>query len=420
MSVRHLRVLSGLLLVVTARLAYADGAFPGQTQVLFPEGAPERILVGTNFGLLLSDDNGAHWYFVCESVAVPNGGNVSLYQLGQNDTVFALAPHGFGRSDDGGLTWKAGSGAIAGLTLLDAFADPNDDSFVLVIAAASDGSTALYPSRNGGQTFDAPILKGGAATVQSVEISRTQPGVIYVTTSTVDTTVQPSIWRSTDRGATWSTSTPANLSGLNIAIAQVDPTDANTLYLRMTDSSTSLDSLGISTDGGASVETAVVLDETMGGFARLEDGTLFVGGPPTGTTGSLWSRAPGATSWTQTMTSVIPCLGARGNTLYACGTGIGSDFGLGSSTDAGATFDPLLFLSDVIGPAPCDPVRTACSSTWASLLGSFTFIGTTPSSGGPYITCPAPQKKGCSCSDAPESALLLSLVAFWGNRRRHR
>jgi uncharacterized protein (TIGR03382 family) len=65
-------------------------------------------------------------------------------------------------------------------------------------------------------------------------------------------------------------------------------------------------------------------------------------------------------------------------------------------------------------------VRTACSSTWASLLGSFTFIGTTPSSGGPYITCPAPQKKGCSCSDAPESALLLSLVAFWGNRRRHR
>ncbi len=54
------------LAVLVASGARADGAFPTGMSVLLPAGAPQRILVGTTFGLVLSEDAGATFRYVCE------------------------------------------------------------------------------------------------------------------------------------------------------------------------------------------------------------------------------------------------------------------------------------------------------------------------------------------------------------------
>lgn len=58
-------VLVSLLLGVTGR-AQADGAFPDEFSIHFPPDAPNRILIGANFGLLVSEDDGLSWRYACE------------------------------------------------------------------------------------------------------------------------------------------------------------------------------------------------------------------------------------------------------------------------------------------------------------------------------------------------------------------
>src|SRR6266851_5651042 len=45
--------------------ARADGAFPDEMSIHFPASAPHRILL-TNFGLAVSEDDGATWRYSCE------------------------------------------------------------------------------------------------------------------------------------------------------------------------------------------------------------------------------------------------------------------------------------------------------------------------------------------------------------------
>src|SRR5678815_2373001 len=51
-------VLVMFLAIATGR-AWANGAFPESNAVLLPGGHPRQIILSTNFGLILSDDDGA-------------------------------------------------------------------------------------------------------------------------------------------------------------------------------------------------------------------------------------------------------------------------------------------------------------------------------------------------------------------------
>ncbi len=65
----------------------ANGAFPDEFSIHFPASAPHRIHVGANFGLLVTEDDGATWRYACEpwvsegSSAALAQYNVDFYQL---------------------------------------------------------------------------------------------------------------------------------------------------------------------------------------------------------------------------------------------------------------------------------------------------------------------------------------------------
>ena len=60
------RLVMCLAVVCFAGRALGDGAFPDELSVYLPVNAPHRIMLGTNFGLVMSEDDGQNWRYVCE------------------------------------------------------------------------------------------------------------------------------------------------------------------------------------------------------------------------------------------------------------------------------------------------------------------------------------------------------------------
>src|ERR671932_348511 len=80
---------AALACAIAAPAAFANGAFPDELSVQFPPDFPHRILLGTNFGMVISEDDGASWRYTCEpyvttgslSAAALSGANVLMYQV---------------------------------------------------------------------------------------------------------------------------------------------------------------------------------------------------------------------------------------------------------------------------------------------------------------------------------------------------
>src|SRR4051812_45700501 len=288
-----------------ARAAWADGAFPDEFSVHFPVAAPDRIIVGANFGMMVSEDRGATWRYVCEPYVTEDSGdplaliNVRFYQVGAADgEVFQVATNfKVRRTGDDGCAWKTSGGAIATLNAVDVFPSPTDSQFVVAIGVNPSGAgSSLLASRDAGATFDTTLITD-ANLFASVEVSAgatTGTGTIYATLS------GPGIarlLRSDDLGATWPKSSSYDLPALPNGTAQVarivsiDPEDASTVYLRLL--APPYDAIAIATAGGQSSTVALsVTGSSFTAFARGTDKTLYAGTSD----GKLYVRPPGATA----------------------------------------------------------------------------------------------------------------------------
>src|SRR5712692_9386636 len=114
----------------------ANGAFPDEFSIHFPPDAPHRILIGANFGLLVSEDDGQTWRYACEpwvvagSNAALASANVIFYQVAADGALLADAAN-LTRSTDVACTWPTSTGSITGQVITDFFPDPNDATFVV-------------------------------------------------------------------------------------------------------------------------------------------------------------------------------------------------------------------------------------------------------------------------------------------------
>lgn len=359
-------------------LALANGAFPDEFSIHFPAGAPHRILVGANFGLLVTEDDGATWRYACEpwicegSSAAVGQYNVAFYQLTADDVILAQSRNVV-RSQDDACTWPISSGAISGQVVTDLFADPNDATFVLAILVTATGSSVV-PSHDGGKTFVDPPLYQTNELLTGIEISRTLPRVIYATT-VPQSGVGATLLRSDDSGMTWNP-TPLDIpSGTQPLIVAIDPADANTLYLRVVGALS--DSIWITTNAGQNFDTSLSINGQFNAFLRATDGSLYAGE----LAGVLHVRAPGGTGWTSHVAPHFRCLGQRTgeSRIYACGD-MGIDgFSVGYSDDGGATFHRMMSFTDLLGLLTCSPVSNNCQAHWERIQG---VLGITPTDGG--------------------------------------
>jgi len=398
--------------VGSAATARADGAFPDEFSIHFPQNAPDRILVGANFGLMASEDRGATWRYVCEPWVTTGSSdplaviNVILYQVTSDGSALANTTEGaLKRSADGGCTWTRSGGAIDGAAVTDFFPSPTDPSFVVAVTTVPTGSS-LWPSHDGGKTFDAPALYVADVLITSVEIAKSAPGTMYATLSGAGVA---KLLRSADSGQTWAQYDVPTVNGIlpQPRILAIDPEDGDSVYLRLL--GPPYDAIAIATGGGQSIQIALTINGVFSAFARGSDKTLYAGTPDS----KLYVRPPQGSFGAPIPGVRFRCLGQRAGTadLYACADMFQDGFSVGVSRDAGKSFQKVMRLPEMQGLLACAPVQTACAAHWARIQTVFAADAGSPGTdGGGGGTS---QSSGGHCSSAGTGPLaLLMLLAF--------
>jgi len=361
------RVLLGAALVAVAPdAARADGAFPDSLGVFVPADRPESILVATNFGVLVSADAGATWFFVCERVVGPYA---APYQMGPppDDRLLAVTWEGLSYSTDLACSWQRSTGPLSSPT--DVFPDPTDPARVFAIGSgvvAEEGAvSALFESADGGATFGEPILWApSGAFLNGVEVARSDPAV--VTVSMYGAPAQhASLSVSHDSCATWQTlDLSPSLGTALVRIAAIDPEDPERVFLRVQDGS-GRDRLAIATEGGAQVEVPLELSAAMTSFLLRSDGALIVG--TSADEGAFLSEDGGETFAPWPNAPHLRAIGERDGRLYAVGDNFVDGFAVAVSDDLGATWQPLMRYQDLRGVLGCGTLESDCAADWAQL-----------------------------------------------------
>jgi photosystem II stability/assembly factor-like uncharacterized protein len=327
---------SVLALAMTASFGVrADGAFPTGMSVLLPAALPQRILAGTTFGLVISEDAGATWRYVCEVQVTGSLANVLVYQAGSNGEVIAAHQDNLSRSDDL-CAWTRAAGA-SGLIVVDAL--PSD---------SAPGSSSLL--------------------------------------------------RSADGGASWTRFDLAVDPAAQVKIAQVDPADANTVYLRV--SASGADSIWITSEGGANAQPLLSTSSMLGGFVRASDGALYAGA----SAGDFYVRALGGNAFDRLPGPHLQCLGERAGRVYACGIASVDGYDAATSDDRGRSFQKLLSFTQILGPFTCSAVQSACAADFAQLQRTLSV---------PVASCICGQRSG----GIAELLILFALLA-WRRKAR--
>jgi hypothetical protein len=155
-SVTWFQATASVLGIIASAGARANGAFPDEFSIHFAPGAPSRILIGANFGLLVSEGEGATWRYSCEpwvvagsNAAINPESSVNYYQVTADGVVLADAVN-ITRSADVGCTWPTATGSLEGQVITDIFASPMDPTFVIASVAIENGGYIVASHDGGG------------------------------------------------------------------------------------------------------------------------------------------------------------------------------------------------------------------------------------------------------------------------------
>jgi MYXO-CTERM domain-containing protein len=411
--------------------AHANGAFPDSLRIFVPADRPAEIILATNFGLIISRDDGATWDWVCEH---GDGYLASQYQHAAPPSrrLFGVAPGGLVYTDDDACSWSLAAD-LTSTTVIDAFADPVNPNRVLALASFVDPGgqpkNGLFVSADAGKTFGAPrYLAPPESTLYSVEVAASNADRVYVTTFRANLGVLGSaVVRSDDGGGTWTVSDVTAVTGDRIVrIAAIDPLDPQKVFFRVTGSE---DAIGLTNDGGATLTLPLVVTTQLTGFLRRPNGQILVSALDL-VDGALYQSTDSGQSFSRMATRLsIRALAERSGKLYVATDNFMDGFALAVSTDDGATFEPLLRFDQVRGVRACGNLVAACVSSCSALInvGLFTPSTCANRDAGPEngLKPPPSSSKGCGCHvwpgdrpSVPGLSAFAIVVALVRRRRR--
>jgi hypothetical protein len=371
MSLHRLVVLAiACVLASLPATATANGRFPTAQHVLIGPGTTsDTIVLRTTFGLVISDDRGKTFRYVCEE-AMGYGGaafdpaigldGTSRMLVGLYDGAIRLSPD---RCDGPGVP------TLAGQFVSDV--DTNVPGDVMAVSTAT-GFTAdrnyIFRSIDSGATFTR--LGPGELGVQfaTLELADTDDRRLYATALQL-VPRRVVVYRSDDGGETLVdlTSFPAPDS-IGAYVAAIDPKKPDTVYVRTIVAKTPGPGrqtvLHRTDDAGLTWTEVGRTNDLMTGFAISGDGTTLWMGGTDPSDGLQRSTDRGAT-WKRIADTKVQCLRWHEGVLYVCATNEVDHYALGRSCDDGDTIHPLLGFSSIAGVFPCpasSKETTACPS----------------------------------------------------------
>jgi len=410
MKGRILSVAVAASTLLTASGAFANGRFPRAQRLLEEPGHPERLTIAATYGLLLSEDRGKNWSFVCDPA-------FTFQPMFASDVVAGTTVNGwllFGVrnaitiSRDRGCDFAKTFEPTESSASVDDFASFDDKNVYAMVTVFQNGmnSITLRLSQDGGQTWQPIGTPIPAALAYTIDVDPTDKNHLYVTGSSLssDDKAPELFLTSSDQGTTWNVGTiPGTNPGSSPWIAAIHPRDGDKIFVR-TDSwkndasSRQLagDALLYSGDGGKTWTELIraggsdpeVPGAKMLGFALSPDGSTAIVGygdivdpvrvvDPDGkwmglyksSSDGRYSFGPGAPSMPQRILDVpVTCLSWTSQGVYACLAPPLQGHRLGFSTDPSlspTSFTTLMNSKEVQGPPLCCNGRARTACTWS-------------------------------------------------------
>lgn len=391
---RRTTILLALLFVLAiVPGAYADGSIAwsstsgptgGQINALVV--ASNVIYAGSNGGMFVTRDEGAHWQSI--SKGLPEDQTITALAMGRDANELVAGTHaGIYRTRDGGATWSLSDARFADQSILSFFVDPQSAA---VIYAGT--TTTILKTENLGDAWseagkDLPTarvlgLAGDgsavyAATEAGVFVSRdrgahwqasseglpaaARPQSIVVNTRGILVGTTQGLYRSRD-GKTWSAVGGGVLATGLVRPILGDPRQGDRVFAVVAQS------VFKSTDGGSNWTgvKSPISNLSLLSLAFSDKNVLYAG-----TTRGVWRSSDEGASWLSlpeglVSTSVHALLLTSGNsgTLFAA-----TRFGLALSRDHGATWRDAPELKDPyvlsLAQDPSDP-QVIYAGTWGS------------------------------------------------------
>jgi MYXO-CTERM domain-containing protein len=415
---------AALFLALLPRPALADGAFPDSVRIFAPAEIPNQIILATNFGLIINEGQAqGPWSWICEAALIPDTSNIFLYQMGPapTHTIFAVDMAGalISTPNLGCGSHVATFSSTGTHSVYDVFPDPTDATHVFAIAAVN-GTFALYPSSDGGRSFQEPIFTApGEAFLLSVESAKSDPKVVYMT-MTSRSPVVPYVIASIDglrTSTTYDLSSVLGKSGPKImAVSHRDP---KMIFFRV-QADDGTDQLAVSEDGGKTVRIAAETHSTITDFLERQSGTMLM---PV-LAGGGYQSMDGGHTWVPWNTPAhLRAVAERAGGLLGSGDNFADKFAVATSIDGGTSWQPAFRFVQISGPAACPSVAAACCTGglgWPYLMGLFGIGVTTttaacpagPPDAGTGPTMPPAKSCGCRSSTGEPEGAVLGLLAL--------
>ena len=438
---RHLAAVVAVGAVMgTASTALANGRYPGADELLVSPKDPNTYIVHGSFGLLVSNDAGGKWHWICDDViertlaAESVSPSVVIFESG---AIAVSSTAGVRMSVDAGCAFGPAPGT-EGLRVRD-IAKERGTGRAVAITAPADGTPAeiLETTDDGVSWHKVGVPLPPELVPQNVEVAEGDPDRIYVSGTALFSYDDAGLadaglpgnrvgvmYASTDRGQTWSRTLVPEAIGIasDVYVTAVDPSNPDLVYARAAFrvTETTRDAvLMVSRDGAKTYEVAMrAARAAMPGFALSPDGTKVALAVISGADkDGVWVASRDTLQFEKHSPDVLACLrwGARGmfacQNLYTPSCNPTCPYVIATSGDDARTWNPLLVdLADVEGPKSCptdSPFTSVCIPAWETswkcrLEGCDAGIVDAGGDGGsessPAASVP---KDGCDCGSAP-------------------
>jgi hypothetical protein len=430
MKIRTLHAVGAACVVIAlAPGVLANGRFPRAQRVMETPSHPEKLTIAATYGLLVTENRGKNWSYVCDAALTfqDTFGSDVLFGLTADGSMLLGVQKSMTASHDRGCDF-AKVLEPPGMSSIDDFTmTATNLNEVLALVTTFEGgknTIRLQESLDGGQSWKAIGTPVPAALAYTIDVDPQDSKHLYVTATNLGADPnEPALFiTSTDRGASWSLGTipQANLDS-SPWIAAIHPSDGNKIFVR-TDSwkrnsqsqEVAGDALLYSSDGGknwtellrAGGADPEVPGAKLLGFALSPDGSTALAGygdivdstrvvdPDGKWMGVYKSSADGRYSFgadpaapARLLSVPNTCLTWTKEGIYGCFAPPNQPHYLSFTTDssfAPASLTTLMKANEVEGPPPCCHGRAVNSCNWSNdckVLGACSDTGIANDSG---------------------------------------